>query len=152
MRNRLALCVVALAAGCPPANPPNPPNPTPSPSAAPTPGTPGGAPSPSPSPGDFYMEKVDNGDDPLNPGCHYEYTDSACSQAGESFYMGDFCADSTHLVEFTLTKCHPPRCRKTHDCKKAFGTNCVTDANFCGDGLDSAHCEVTEAPAFEACP
>jgi hypothetical protein len=150
---KLALCLVVLAAGCPPNPPPPAPTPSPTPSPVPpapgTPGTPGGSPSPSPGRESHFKDENDAGDDPLTPGCHYRYFNVTCT-GEKNFLAGDSCTGNV-LHEWTDSTCHLPRDVNDHDCMKEYGGPCITVPNACGQGHASAYCK-PELTEFRACP
>jgi hypothetical protein len=109
-----------------------------------------------PAGGQYWLDS--DGVDPATPGCHTAYALATCeSQVDGTF--GEWCEDEDTLVETNpgANACHahtdgighpdrfsceaycrglprPPRHHKFHHGR------CVTDGDFCGAGLDSAHC------------
>jgi hypothetical protein len=97
-----------------------------------------------------FQDTGDAGDDPWVAGCHWQFTDSQCT-TGKMFMQGDSCKDSTHLIEWTDTKCHTLTDSVKHDCDaecRAQGQGrgrCVKVEDACGKDLHSARCECVEA-------
>lgn len=97
----------------------------------------------------YYIDDTDNADDPFSAGCHWQFTDAACT-LNKAFYKGDYCTDGTHLEEYTNPQCHTDPDRKSYDCDaecKKLGKiagECVVVENACGDGNNSARCRCVE--------
>jgi hypothetical protein len=100
----------------------------------------------------YWQDDTDNGDDIWTPGCHWQFTDKACS-LNKTFYKGDYCTDETHLEEYTDQKCHTDPDRKSYDCDQEckkigkIGGKCVTVKDACQKGNDSAKCKCDEITA-----
>ncbi len=106
----------------------------------------------------YYKDDTDNGNDAFNAGCHWSYSDAACSQ-NKTFSAGDQCfPNGMDLREWTDQNCHPfmPLDVQIHycdaECINAGFQNgsCVTVPNHCGPGNDSAKC-VCMSPAPDQC-
>jgi hypothetical protein len=65
----------------------------------------------------YFRDEGDGGDDPLAGGCHYKFTDPACTLNKRLAYQ-DECLDRVTLLEWTDTTCHSalPLDTKTYDC------------------------------------
>jgi hypothetical protein len=93
-----------------------------------------------------YSDTGDGGDDPWNPGCHWQWCDQDCTQ-GKQLVAGDECTSPTTLMEWMTKPCHTAR-PDTHlvdcdeECKKQHRGNghCATVPNVCA-GKPSAKCE-----------
>lgn len=66
---------------------------------------------------EFYQDEGDAGDDPFVGGCHFGFTDTACT-VGKTFVGQDECLDRVQLREWTDDTCHPrlPFDQKIYDC------------------------------------
>lgn len=87
------------------------------------------------APGPFLREEVDGGDDPFVGGCHYSYSDAACTE-GRKFAYPEICRDTEVLLENTDPNCHPPLPldQRAVDCK----AECIAkgkEGGFCTMGL-----------------
>jgi hypothetical protein len=95
----------------------------------------------------YFIDGTDAGDDPFTAGCHWKFTDPACTQ-NRQFHSGDFCSGekNLNLYEWTSQVCHPPQGdMKFYDCdaeckrlRKAPG-HCESVAKACGADA-SARC------------
>lgn len=99
----------------------------------------------------YFRDFVDKGDDIFGPGCHFSFSDAACTQNG-TFVNGDSCASATVLVEYTLTlPCHAG-CAEPRECDleclfRGLGTGkCVRVPHFCGPNQNSARCVCEREP------
>jgi len=104
----------------------------------------------------FWIDdNTDGGDDMWTAGCHYSYSNNACS-LNQRFHRGDLCVDSNPklLIEWTNAACHAPQgdvnfydCDK--ECKKKGlgGGSCSIVKNACGNNRDSAKCECIANPS-----
>jgi LruC domain-containing protein len=55
----------------------------------------------------YWIDTVDNGNDPFNAGCHLQYTDAICNNRDLNQY-GDVChQNGLDLTEWTDRMCHP---------------------------------------------
>ena len=92
----------------------------------------------------FKKDDNDSGDDVFSGGCHYECSDSACTQSA-TFLAGDACLDGVKIAEWTQSRCHDS-CLSVYDCdgeckrRGKPGGQCSTLADFCGLGRTSAIC------------
>src|SRR5689334_17037843 len=93
----------------------------------------------------YFRDFADQGDQPFAPGCHFSFSDAACTQKG-AFVNGDSCASPTVLVEYTVTlPCHDG-CAEPRECDleclfRGLGTGkCVRVPHFCGPNQHSARC------------
>ena len=95
----------------------------------------------------YWIDDTDAGDDVWTPGCHWQFSDAACTQ-DRSFYKGDYCEEERTdiLQEYTKRPCHSDPDRKRYDCdlecRRKYGVpgECVTVQNACGEGNPSAKC------------
>ena len=87
----------------------------------------------------------DPGDDVFIGGCHFQYTDAACT-LNARFLDGDACGPNTTIFEWVKTPCHEV-CSDVRDCdvecrRHNLGAGvCVRLPNHCGPGLNSAYCK-----------
>jgi len=89
---------------------------------------------------------MDRGPDIWLPGCHVSCNQNNCTGVGTPKW-GDRCVDQTEIDEWFERTCHVrlgDHYRDDCDAKcKQLGLGagqCVTDADYCGGGIDSAHC------------
>ena len=95
----------------------------------------------------YYQDEVDQGDDVFNPGCHFSYSDPACTQ-NRMFHSGDLCRDHVTLLEWVDNGCHDDMDLFTTNCNLVCQTArprfdrgvCINVVNICGPGLLSARC------------
>ena len=98
-----------------------------------------------------WKDTVDNGDDPMNSGCHMEYAtqNGTCPDGQGVYFGGDSCSSARKLIEYTNSSCHKrdPIDTKVYDCHRLcvskgywFG-RCKNDFNACGNGNPSAYCK-----------
>jgi len=98
-----------------------------------------------------WADDTDAGDDIWKGGCHWKYSDAACSN-DKTFFRGDACKDRNKtLKEWYKQECHgPTNDKKFYKCKDECikaghaGGSCVTLPNHCGDGNNSAKCECND--------
>lgn len=94
---------------------------------------------------EYYQDTTDGGDNYMVPGCHWAFTDAACTQH-QQFYAGDACLDLVHLAEWHDRTCHQNMDVAKYNCDdecKQMGHGagrCVPVKNACGPGNDSAKC------------
>ncbi len=91
-----------------------------------------------------FMDDVDAGYDPLNPGCHWRFNQPGCT-GFQSFDHGDQCLNATTIREWGNNTCHNPYAGDFSDldCNAVCSPNsgaCVVVQNFCGPGGHSAQC------------
>ena len=90
-------------------------------------------------------DTFDPGDWVFLGGCHYQYSDAACTQ-NPVFLDGDMCLDNVVIGEWTTTPCHDV-CFDTRDCdvecrRLGLGAGtCVRLPDYCGPGRSSAYCK-----------
>jgi hypothetical protein len=96
-----------------------------------------------------FVDRVDNGDDPWNGGCHYKCSDPDCSAALE-FWGSDWCVASD-LQEWTNSGPHGAESDiKRYDCdqeckEKGFeGGRCEQVENVCDGVRPSSRCACDE--------
>lgn len=93
----------------------------------------------------YFQDDTDAGDDPFTAGCHWSYSDPACTD-DKSFLSADGCYNKRDLWEWTLQKCHGPTGDvKRYDCERLCRAEghatgiCEPVAEVC-DGRPSARC------------
>jgi hypothetical protein len=96
----------------------------------------------------YFDDRNDVGADIWTPGCHYEYTNPACSKK-QTFFLGDVCGNKNpnEIIEWTVSTCHGQLGdRKIFDCDKECkrndlgGGTCVELPDVC-NGNPSAACK-----------
>lgn len=94
----------------------------------------------------WNQDVADVGDDVFVGGCHFQFTDAACTQ-NAAFLLGDGCAaDGKTIFEWTRTPCHDV-CSDSRDCdvecrRSNLGPGvCVRLPNHCGPNMGSAYCK-----------
>jgi len=101
----------------------------------------------------YYRDEMDQGDDPFNPGCHFDYADAACTR-NKTFFDGDRCRDHIILLEWVDRTCHDDMDLFATDCddlckllQPPFDHGvCITILNHCGPGNHSAKCNCYNDP------
>jgi|GEM_PF-3175966 len=101
----------------------------------------------------YFRDEVDKNDDPLNPGCHFSYSDPQCTQ-NKTFEAGDRCRDHLTLLEWVDNQCHDDMDLWETDCDLLCKTGkpkfdhgvCVSTLNSCGPGNHSARCHCYNDP------
>jgi hypothetical protein len=89
----------------------------------------------------------DPGDWVFIAGCHYHFTDAACTQ-NRTFLDGDRCFSAVLIAEWSKSPCHDV-CNVIRDCDvecrrlRLGGGTCVTIPDHCGRDQSSAYCRCT---------
>jgi hypothetical protein len=98
----------------------------------------------------FWRDEEDGGDDPWRAGCHYKYTDAACTKDKE-WYEGDACLDDVQLLEWRdqtcTTRLAPSLWDCRVECRKAHYSDgrCSMHEGVCARIGWSANCVCTNA-------
>jgi len=99
----------------------------------------------------YFRDFADKDADVLAPGCHYSFSDAACTLNG-SFVNGDVCLNETSIMEYTLTlPCHDG-CAERRECDEECGKlglgsgKCIEVPHFCGPNQNSARCVCDKKP------
>lgn len=94
----------------------------------------------------YFIDTVDQGDDPWTAGCHYKCATADCSGAKE-FWGGDWCVGDD-LMEWSKAEPHPAqsdlrRYSCAEQCRRrgAPGGRCVQIKDACGGARASSLCE-----------
>jgi hypothetical protein len=93
----------------------------------------------------YFIDEEDGGDAPFAPGCHYSFSDAACSE-DKTFFQGDVCLGGpSYLMEWVRAECHQARDKKFYSCdylcRSQFGTHGRCATALCPSGNSSAVCE-----------